>query len=106
MSQRSVPVPAHAPTPSSPRWLTIVMRCDRWGSYWYIAVGFLFAPALLILDPWPGAVMVAWVLISSAGLWLGLLGILMAYGLAKVLRAGEEISEEFWWSLLGRPPRG
>lgn len=106
MSQRSVSVPAHAPTRSSPRWLTIVMRCDRWGSYWYVAVGFFFAPALLILDPWSGAVMVAWILISLAGLWLGILGILMAAGLAMVLRAGEEISEEFWWSLLGRPPGG
>ncbi|GAA3705200.1 hypothetical protein [Gordonia hankookensis] len=100
----SVPVPTAAPTASSPRWLTVVMRCDRWGSYWFVAVGFFFAPILLILAPWSFAVAIAWTLISLSGLWLGILGIFMAIGLAKVLRAGEEIPEEYWWSLLGKPP--
>ncbi|MEE3852000.1 hypothetical protein VZC37_16780 [Gordonia sp. LSe1-13] len=100
----SLSIPVAAPTESSPRWLTFVMWCDRWGSYWYIVAGFFFAPVLIILEPWQGAVTVAWILISLVGLWLGILGILMTIGLAKVLRAGEEISEDYWWSLLGEPP--
>lgn len=101
---RSVPIPFAAPTDASPRWLTIVMRCDRWGSYWFVAVGFFFAPLLIFLAPWSIAVTIAWTLISLSGLWLGVLGIFMAIGLARVLRAGEEIPEEYWWSLLGKPP--
>ncbi|AZG46490.1 hypothetical protein [Gordonia insulae] len=99
---QAVPIPTAAPTASSPRWLTVVMRCDRWGSYWFVAAGFFFAPILLILHPWSFAVAIAWTLISLSGLWLGILGIFMAIGLAKVLRAGEEIPEEYWWSLLGQ----
>ncbi len=84
-----------------PRWLTVVMRCDRAGSAWFVGAGFFFAPLLLILGPWPAAVVVAWVLISAAGLWLGVLGIGMAVGLAMVLRSGDEIPETYWWALLG-----
>ena len=104
MGSESVRVPTEASTASSPRWLTIVMRCDRWGSYWFVAVGFFFAPLLIFLAPWSFAVAIAWTLISLSGLWLGVLGIFMAIGLAKVLRAGEEIPEEYWWSLLGQAP--
>ncbi|UCZ88250.1 MULTISPECIES: hypothetical protein [Gordonia] len=89
-----------APTGSSPRWLTAVMRCDRALSSWFIGAGFFFAPLLLILDPWPAAVVIAWVTISMSGLWLGLLGAFMAAGLAQVLRAGDEIPDEFWSGLL------
>lgn len=38
--------------------------------------------------------------ISMSGLWLGLLGVFMAAGLAQVLRAGDEIPDEFWSGLL------
>ncbi|MDL9935247.1 hypothetical protein QSJ18_00665 [Gordonia sp. ABSL1-1] len=93
--------PVGAPTASSPRWLTVVMRCDRAGSAWFVGGGFFFAPVVIALSPWSVAVVVAWTVISLAGLWLGILGICMAAGLARVLRAGEEISEEYWWSLLG-----
>ncbi|MCR5979090.1 hypothetical protein GDN83_15355 [Gordonia jinghuaiqii] len=94
------PAAFSGPTASSPKWLTAVMRCDRALSSWFIGAGFFFAPVLLILDPWPFAVVIAWAAISISGLWLGLLGILMAAGLARVLRAGEEIPEEFWFGLL------
>ncbi|MFE0750325.1 hypothetical protein [Gordonia sp. NPDC058843] len=94
------PAALTAPTDSSPRWLTAVMRCDRALSSWFIGAGLFFAPILLILDPWPVAVVIAWVAISVSGLWLGLLGVFMAAGLAQVLRAGEEIPDEFWSGLL------
>ncbi|MDS1113299.1 hypothetical protein RD149_05920 [Gordonia westfalica] len=88
------------PTDSTPRWLVAVARCDRALSSWFIGAGFFFAPILLILDPWPSAVAVAWIAISLSGLWLGLLGAFMAAGLARVLRAGEVIPDEFWIGLL------
>ena len=59
---------------------------DRAGSAWYIGAGFFFAPVLAVLSPWPTVTAVLWVVIGLAGLWLGLLGIAMATGLAMVLR--------------------
>ncbi len=77
-----------------------MLRCDRAGSSWYIGTGFFFAPVLAVLSPWPTLTAVAWVLIALAGLWLGLLGIAMATGLAMVLRRNGEIDEDFWRSIL------
>jgi hypothetical protein len=84
-----------------PRWLRYVMQSDRAGSSWYVGTGFFFAPALAVVSPWPAVTTVLWVLIALAGLWLGLLGVAMATGLAMVLRSGGEIPEDYWWSLLG-----
>ncbi len=49
------------------------------------------APALAILAPWPDI---------RTLLWLGLLGIAMATGLAVILRAGGEIPEGYWRTML------
>jgi len=86
--------------PPVPRWLRLVMVSDRAGSSWYVGTGFFFAPLLAVVSPWPTLTTVLWVLIALAGLWLGLLGIAMATGLAMVLRAGAEIPEDYWWSIL------
>ena len=86
--------------PPVSRWLRFVMICDRAGSSWYVGMGFFFAPVLAVVSPWPVITTVLWVLIALAGLWLGLLGIAMATGLAMVLRAGGEIPEDYWWSIL------
>lgn len=83
-----------------PRWLRFVLKSDRAGSSWYIGTGFLFAPVLALVSPWPEVRTVLWVLIAVAGLWLGLLGIAMASGLAMMMRAGREIPEDDWRSLL------
>jgi hypothetical protein len=83
-----------------PRWLRLVMISDRAGSSWYVGMGFFFAPILAVVSPWPTVTAVLWVFIAVAGLWLGLLGIAMATGLAMVLRAGKEIPEDYWWSIL------
>jgi hypothetical protein len=88
--------------PAVPRWLRVVMVSDRAGSSWYVGTGFFFAPLLAVVSPWPTLTTVLWVLIALAGLWLGLLGIAMAAGLAMVLRAGAEIPEDYWWSILGK----
>ena len=74
-------------------------RIDDVGA-WYIGAGFFFAPVLAVLSPWPAVTAVLWVLIGVAGLWLGLLGIAMAVGLARILRSGAEIPEDYWRSLV------
>jgi hypothetical protein len=83
-----------------PRWLRWVLIADRAGSSWYIGAGFFFAPVLAVLSPWPRLTAALWMLIALAGLWLGLLGVAMAIGLAMVLRAGGEIPEDDWRSIL------
>jgi hypothetical protein len=88
------------PAATVPRWLRIVLASDRAGSAWYIGAGFFFAPVLAVLSPWPTVTAVLWAIIGLTGLWLGLLGIAMAVGLARILRSGAEIPEEYWLSLI------
>jgi hypothetical protein len=83
-----------------PRWLHFVLASDRAGSAWYIGTGFFFAPVLAVLSPWPAVTTVLWGVIGLAGLWLGLLGIAMAFGLARILRSGAEIPEDYWRTLV------
>jgi hypothetical protein len=83
-----------------PPWLRFVLASDRAGSAWYIGTGFFFAPVLAVLSPWPTLTAVLWAVIGLAGLLLGLLGIAMAVGLARILRSGNEIPEEYWRSLV------
>src|ERR1700754_1088377 len=86
-----------------PRWLRFVLISDRAGSAAYIGAGFSFAPVLAVLSPWPALTAVCWAMIGLAGLWLGLLGIAMATGLAMVLRTGAEIPEDYWRSIIDYP---
>jgi hypothetical protein len=86
-----------------PRWLRLVLISDRAGSAAYIGAGFFFAPVLAVLSPWPTVTAVCWVIIGLAGLWLGLLGIAMATGLAMVLRSNTEIPEDYWRSVIDYP---
>ncbi|KUH75103.1 hypothetical protein AU184_07900 [Mycolicibacterium novocastrense] len=90
-------LPATTPIP---RWLRFVLISDRAGSAWYIGAGFFFAPVLAVLSPWPVVTTVLWTLIGLFGLWLGLLGIAMATGLAMVLKSNAEIPEEYWRSIV------
>jgi hypothetical protein len=86
-----------------PRWLRFVLISDRAGSAWYIGTGFFFAPVLAVVSPWPTVTAVCWAVIGVAGLWLGLLGIAMATGLALVLRSDTEIPEDYWRSIIDYP---
>jgi hypothetical protein len=72
--------------PEIPQWLHFVLISDRAGSAAYIGAGFFFSPVLAVLSPWPA-----------------LLGIAMAAGLAMVLRAGDEIPEDYWRSIIDYP---
>lgn len=83
-----------------PRWLHIVMRSDRAGSAWYVGLGFFFAPVLATVSPWPAVTAAMWVIIGLAGLWLGLLGVAMAAGLAIVMRSGAEVPDDYWRSII------
>ena len=56
-----------------------------------------------MVSPWPALTTALWVVIALAGLWLGLLGIAMATGLAMVLRSGAEIPEDYWRSIIDYP---
>jgi len=86
-----------------PRWLRLVMKSDRAGSAWYVGMGFFFAPALAIVSPWQALATAMWIVIALAGLWLGLLGVAMATGLAIVLRSNREIPEDYWRSIIDYP---
>lgn len=85
---------------SIPRWLRFVLAADRAGSAAYVGAGFFFAPVLAVASPWPLLTTVLWIAIAFAGLWLGLLGIAMATGLAIVLRSNTEIPEDYWRSII------
>ncbi|WP_163751022.1 hypothetical protein [Mycolicibacterium helvum] len=86
--------------PPVPSWLGIVLKCDRAGSAWFVGTGFFLAPLLAVVSPWPTLTVVIWVLVGLAGLWLGLLGVAMATGLAMVMRSNIEIPEDYWRSIV------
>jgi hypothetical protein len=94
------------PAAPIPRWLRFVLEADRAGSAAYVGAGFFFAPVLAVVSPWPVVTTVLWIVIAVFGLWLGLLGIAMATGLAIVLRAGGEIPEDYWRSIIDYPAAG
>lgn len=91
-----------APRPV-PRWLNFVLRSDRFGSSWFVGTGFFLAPVLAVVAPWPAVTVAIWVAIGLAGLWLGLLGIAMATGLAIVLRSNGQVPEDHWRSIVDYP---
>ncbi|EKF21353.1 hypothetical protein C731_4652 [Mycolicibacterium hassiacum DSM 44199] len=93
------------PDPRFPRWLRFVLSADRAGSAWFIGAGFFLAPATTVLSPWPAATAAVWILVALAALWLALLGVAMAVGLAIVLCRGVELPEDFWAGLLARHHR-
>ena len=79
------------------------MKADRSGSSWYVGAGFFLAPLLGLVAPWPAVTMVIWIAVGLAGLWLGLLGIAMATGLALVLRSNIEVPEDYWRTIVDYP---
>lgn len=91
------------PSEVSP-WLRFVLVCDRAGSAWYIGLGFFFAPALALASPWPALTTVLWIAIGLAAVWLALLGVAMAIGLALALRSNTDVGEDFWRSIVAYPP--
>lgn len=99
-------IPNTNPPPEVSPWLRFVLVCDRAGSAWYIGLGFFFAPVLALASPWPALTAVLWVAIGLAAVWLALLGVAMAIGLALALRSNTDIGEEFWRSIVAYRPAG
>lgn len=83
-----------------PRWLGFVLRSDRAGSAWFVGAGFFFAPVLALVSPWPVLTAAIWVVVGLFGLWLGVLGVAMATGLAMIMRSNAEIPEDYWRSIV------
>ena len=83
-----------------PRWLGFVLRSDRAGSAWFVGAGFLLAPLLALVSPWPALTAAISVVVGLFGLWLGLLGVAMATGLAMIMRSNTEIPEDYWRSIV------
>ncbi|TGD88286.1 hypothetical protein BayCH28_11035 [Mycolicibacterium sp. CH28] len=94
---------AHSNQQPIPRWLRFVMKSDRAGSAWFVGAGFFLAPLLALVTPWPALTVLIWVGVGLAGLWLGLLGVAMATGLAIVMRSNTELPEDFWRSIVNYP---
>jgi hypothetical protein len=94
---------AHSNQQPIPRWLRFVMKSDRAGSAWFVGAGFFLAPLLALVTPWPALTVLIWVGVGLAGLWLGLLGVAMATGLAFVMRSNTELPEDFWRSIVNYP---
>src|SRR5690349_8401483 len=96
------PVPALAspwPVLTTVLWIAAA----RAGTAGYAATGFFSAPVLALQSPWPVLTTVLWIAIALAELWLGLLDIAMANGLAIVLRSNTEIPEDYWRSIIDYP---
>jgi hypothetical protein len=83
-----------------PNWLRFVLKSDHAGSAWFVGTGFFLAPLLAVVTPWRALTVVIWVLIGLAGLWLGLLGVAMATGLAMLMHSNTEIPEDYWRSIV------
>lgn len=94
---------AAAPAPPVPRWLRLVLICDRAGSAWYIGAGFFFAPVLAVVSPWPLLTTVAWARHRAGRTVARTAGRRVATGLAIVLRSNAEIPEDYGRSIIDYP---
>ena len=98
------PLPNTEPQRAVSPWLRFVLICDRAGSAWYIGLGLFFAPLLTLASPWPALTTALWVAIGLAAVWLALLGVAMAAGLALAMRSNIDVGEYFWRSIVAYPP--
>ncbi|WP_283612492.1 hypothetical protein [Mycolicibacterium poriferae] len=98
------PLPNTEPQRAVSPWLRFVLICDRAGSAWYIGLGFFFAPLLTLASPWPALITALWVAIGLAAVWLALLGVATAAGLALAMRSNIDVGEDFWRSIVAYPP--
>jgi hypothetical protein len=78
------------------RLLRLVLKMDQAGSAGYIAVALLTAPIVAIISPLRHLMWLVGLLLGISGLALGLLGILMAWGLTATMARGEEVPDHIW----------
>ncbi|NUS44497.1 MAG: hypothetical protein HOQ24_12510 [Mycobacteriaceae bacterium] len=84
-------------TPTRPvranRLLRLVMRSDQLGSCLFIPIVLAVPVALALGDPHGVARLIILGGLSLYGLWLGILGILMAVGLSRTMLRNEHLTD-------------
>jgi hypothetical protein len=82
------------------------MGSDRAASAWFVGLGLLAIPVLVIVGPLRS---LQWLLAAAVivgAVWLALAGVLMAWGLAAAMRRGDDLDDDWWMSMLDiRPTR-
>jgi hypothetical protein len=82
------------------RVLGWVMRWDKVGSFHYYPIVLIGSIAVLAgFHPHGLVLAVIWAVLGGYGLWLGVLGIAMAYGLTRAMLRDEEISGDWYGAL-------
>lgn len=82
------------------RFLRLVLRLDQAGSAVFIAVALAAAVVLAVVGPVSAVLWVLGLSVIAYAAALALLGVFMAYGLARAASRGEEIPPHLWKSIL------
>lgn len=82
------------------RFLRLVLRLDQAGSAVFIVVALAAALVLAVVGPLRIALLVLGLSVIAYAAALAVLGVCMAYGLARAARRGEEVSPRVWKSIL------
>ncbi|MCX5045487.1 hypothetical protein OG921_20160 [Aldersonia sp. NBC_00410] len=90
------------PTHAHPM-LRLILRMDRAGSAYFVGMGVLTAPVLMLADPPEAIVWLMWVGWIGFAVWLAALGVFMAWGLTRSAMRGEELDEDWWRSMIDYP---
>ncbi|MBD0323435.1 MAG: hypothetical protein ICV72_08620 [Aldersonia sp.] len=84
--------------------LRLILRMDRAGSAYFVGLGVLTAPVLVLADPPAAIVWLMWIGWIGFAIWLAALGVFMAWGLTRSAMRGEELDEQWWRSMIDYPP--
>jgi hypothetical protein len=82
------------------RFLRLVLRLDQAGSAAFIIVALATVPAFVLLGPMRALLSLLELALIAYAMGLGVLGVFMACGLARLLRRGEELPPHLWRSML------
>lgn len=82
------------------RGLYLILRLDQAGSAAFIPLALATAPTVAFFDPSPTVETVLWSVWLVYAVWLAALGVAMACGLARTLRRGEVLPDDWWNALL------
>jgi hypothetical protein len=82
------------------------MGSDRAASAWFVGLGLLAIPVLVIVGPLRGLQWLLAAAVIAGAVWLALAGVLMAWGLTAAMRRGDDLDDDWWTSMLDiRPTR-
>ncbi|KAA0017365.1 hypothetical protein [Antrihabitans cavernicola] len=87
------------------RLVRLILRLDQAGSFWFIPIALVTAPALVFMDPGRIVVTLVWSVLAGYALWLGLLGVFMAIGLTLSMARGVEFPDRWWETMLKYDPK-